>query len=296
MPSKHALSMLKLDEISLVDNPANPGARVAVWKRGDPMADKAIYGDMTDEEKRKMRDMMDKGMSEDDAMKSVMRMRKEAGESGETDHDQEDNMDVSELEKKLGELESQVAALSKANASLEKAATEAGYDVTKADDGSIKVEKKAEAEYIDIDGEKVLKSDVPAPLLKRIEKQAADLADLRKRQEMEDLRKRADEEIPNLKGTPDERGALLKAVDGIADEAVRKSVKEALKAADASVKAVFAEVGKSAADDESSATFKLNKMAEDYAKEHKTSFEVGFSEVTKSGEGRKLLVESESEN
>lgn len=284
--SRYSLSMLKLDEISLVDRPANPGAKVAVWKRGDPVTevDKAMNGEMTDAEKGKMKEYMDGGMSEKDAMARVMReMRKGAGASGETDHDQEDNMDVTELEKKLTDLEAQVTELTKER---DDAIAARDAEIAKRDDSD---------EYIEVGGEKVLKSAVPAPVLKQIESANERIAKMEREAEAVRLAKRADEEIPNLKGTAAERGALLKAVDGIEDEAVRKSIASALKAADAAVKSTFVEVGKSAADDEASATYRLNKMASDYAAEKGVTFEMAYSEVTKDGEGRKLFAASRNE-
>jgi hypothetical protein len=55
------------------------------------------------------------------------------------------------------------------------------------------------------------------------------------------------------------------------------------------------EIGVNPMQDEASATFRLNKMATDYAKENNVTFEIGFSEVTKSAEGREILAASRAE-
>jgi len=55
------------------------------------------------------------------------------------------------------------------------------------------------------------------------------------------------------------------------------------------------EIGANPLNDEASATFRLTKMANDYAKEHNVSYEVAESEVTKSGEGYKLMLERRAE-
>jgi hypothetical protein len=65
---------LELIELSLVDEPANPAARVVMFKR---------YDTMNDDDK--MKELIASGMSEDDARKEVARMKrnKGAGPSGD---------------------------------------------------------------------------------------------------------------------------------------------------------------------------------------------------------------------
>lgn len=55
--------------------------------------------------------------------------------------------------------------------------------------------------------------------------------------------KRAAVEIPNLRGTPEQKGALLKAVEGIADEATRKVAVECLKSASQAMASLFVRPG-----------------------------------------------------
>jgi hypothetical protein len=275
----HMLKNIKLDEISLVDVPANSEAKITLFKRGEPMKEE----DMSDAMKAKMKEYMDKGYSKEDAMKMCM---------GEKTMKGGQDMDPQELAEKLEALEGQVEDLTKraegAEAELDgfkKAADEAGFDV----DEEGKLTKRADPEYIEVDGERFEKAAVPATILKALEAKEAELAKAKAEQEEVALAKRGAEELPHLAGTDVAKGKLLAAVDG--DEDVLK----ALKAADAALKKQMEEIGANPLNDEASATFRLNKMAEDYAKQHNVPFETGYAKVTESGEGRELMHESRAE-
>ena len=56
---------LELIELSLVDEPANPAARVVLFKRYDAMPDAD-----------KIKELIESGMSEDDAREQVARMKR----------------------------------------------------------------------------------------------------------------------------------------------------------------------------------------------------------------------------
>lgn len=276
MPRK--LKNIKLTEISGVDIPADPNARITLFKRGEPMKDE----DMSEAQKAKMKEYMDKGYSEMEAKRMCMGEKTEKG-----GHD----MDPQELAEKLEALEGQVDDLTKRaeaaeaeKADLEKAADEAGFDIEEG-----KLTKRADPEYVEIEGEKFEKSAIPATILKALEAKETELAKAKEEQEEVALSKRGAEELPHLAGTDLAKGKLLAAVDG--DEDVLK----ALKAADAALKKQMEEIGANPLNDEASATFRLNKMANDYASENNVSFEVGFAEVTKAGEGRDLMAEARSE-
>ena len=277
MPRK--LKNIVLDEISGVDVPADPNAKITLFKRGEPMNE----DEMSDAMKAKMKEYMDKGYSKEDAMKMCMGEKTEKG-----GHD----MDPQELADKLEALEGQVDDLTKRAegaeaelAELKKAADEAGFDI----DEEGKLTKRADPEYVEIEGEKFEKSAIPATILKALEVKEAELAKAKAEQEEVSLAKRGAEELPHLGGSDLAKGKLIAAVEG--DEDVLK----ALKAADAALKKQMEEIGANPLNDEASATFRLNKMATDYAKEHNVPFEIGFAEVTKAGEGRELMAEARSE-
>lgn len=275
MPRK--LKNIKLTEISGVDIPADPNAKITLFKRGEPMKDE----DMSDAMKAKMKEYMDKGYSQEDAMKMCMGEKTEKG-----GHD----MDPQELADKLEALEGQVDDLTKRaeaaeaeKAALEKAADEAGFDIEEG-----KLAKRADPEYVEIEGEKFEKSAIPAIILKALEAKEVELAKAKAEQEEVTLSKRGAAELPNLRGSDLAKGKLLSMIDD--DEII-----SALKAADAAMKKQMEEIGANPLNDEASATFRLNKMANDYAGEHKVPFETAFAEVTKSGEGRDLMTEARSE-
>lgn len=74
------LKQLELDELSLVDRPANKQAMVSLYKRdnseGETMENEVEK--MSDDMKAKLKPYMDKGMSEDEAMKMYnMDMKKD---------------------------------------------------------------------------------------------------------------------------------------------------------------------------------------------------------------------------
>lgn len=276
----YMLKNIKLDEISLVDRGANQHAAITLFKRsGEPMKEE----DMSDAMKAKMMEYMDKGYSKEDAMKMCMGEKTEKG-----GHD----MDPQELAEKLEALEGQVADLTKRAESAEaeldgfkKAADEAGFDV----DEEGKLTKRADPEYIEVEGERFEKAAVPATILKALEAKEVELAKAKAEQEEVALAKRGAAELPHLAGTDLAKGKLLAAVGDNED------VLKALKAADAALKKQMEEIGANPLNDEASATFRLTKMANDYAKEHNVSYEVGFAEVTRSGEGASLMYESRAE-
>jgi len=197
------LSDIDLDEISLVDDGANQGARIVLFKRDQPSAsdtksEEAIKmaDKMTPEQEARMKAYMDKGYEEDKAKEMAM------------------SKAAPEIDGMIEEMDSLAKAnddLSEKVMNIEMALSKAG--ITMKDDGTI--EKAAEPEYIDIDGERVEKSAVPAPLLKRIEADRARIAELEKRDREAALAKRAEAELPNLAGTSVAKGALLAAIDGI---------------------------------------------------------------------------------
>ena len=272
---KYNLKGISLDELSIVDRGANQGAKIALYKRqGDGM------NDMTDAQEAKMKEYMGKGYSKEEAMKMCMNETKKGVD-----------MDPQELAEKLEALEGQVSDLTKRAedaetkaAELEKAADEAGFDVAEG-----KLAKRADPEYIEVGGEKIEKSAVPAAILKAMEAQAAEFAKMKAKEDDAELAKRGATELPHLAGTDIAKGKLLKALGDDAD------VLGALKAADAAIAKAMEEIGSNPLQDEASSTFRLNKMASDYAVEHTVPFETAFAEVTKNGEGLRLMNESRTE-
>jgi len=257
----HVLEELDLLEVSAVDTPANQHASVVLFKNlwHNPGVKPQNAGDIAE------------------------------GEGQVT---------VEELTKKLEALQAQVTDLTKkaddataareaaeaATAALTKSAEDAGLDI---EDG--KIVKRAEPEYVEIDGEKVEKSSVSASVLKLLEKQAADIAKMQAKAEEVELAKRGETELPNLAGTALAKGRLLAAVGG--DEAILK----ALKAADAAMAMQFTEKGHSHVEDEASAGYRLDQLAKAHAAAQNVTYHMAYDEVTKSGVGLELLTQMRNE-
>ena len=96
-------------------------------------------------------------------------------------------------------------------------------------------------------------------------------------------------EIPHLAGDAVTKGAVLKAIDAIADEAIRKSAHAMLKGANSVASKLTREFG-TVAPQETDAMTELNKMAEDFAAENKVTFAKAFADVTRSGRGAELFA------
>ena len=265
---------LELIELSLVDEPANPAARVVMFKRAAP-------DDM------KIQELIDGGMPEAEARDQVARMRRNKGAGPTGDLDKGDRS-MSDQEKRLEELEAANKRLEASRDALVKSLEGEGYVVQIADD-AVTVEKRKPEDYIDVAGEAVLKSALPASVLAMISKQAGELAEVTKKLEAEELVKRVSAEIPHLSGAPAMKGAVLKAVDAIADDEVRKAAHAMLKGANTLASKLTREFG-TVAPEETDAMSELNKMAEDYAVEKKVTFAKAFAEVTRIGRGAELFA------
>lgn len=265
---------LELIELSLVDEPANPAARVVMFKRAAP-------DDM------KIQELIDEGMPEAEARDQVARMRRNKGAGPTGDLDKGDRS-MSDQEKRLEELEAANKRLEASRDALVKSLEGEGYVVQIADD-AVTVEKRKPEDYIDVAGEPVLKSALPASVLAMISKQAGELAEVTKKLEAEELVKRVSAELPHLSGAPAMKGAVLKAIDAIADDEIRKAAHAMLKGANTLASKLTREFG-TVAPEETDAMSELNKMAEDYAVEKKVTFAKAFAEVTLTGRGAELFA------
>ena len=254
------LKQLELDELSLVDRPANAQAKVALFKRDTEESDMTNEVEkMSDDLKAKLKPYMDKGMNEEEAMKAYeMDMKKS----------DEEPVDLS-----LDVLEAEVETLKAQNEDLRKALIENGF-VIKAD----AIEKKEEVETIEVEGEMVVKSDIPAPVLKALEAAAVE-----KRQV--ELRKAAEAELPHF-----DVEVAMQLLDVIKED---EKVLEALKGADAAFAAAMDEVGEKAVDaDMLDPQSKLDKMVEAHVAEHGVNKYAAFDAISKTAEGKALIAKT----
>ncbi|QDB70585.1 hypothetical protein RSP_0003 [Pseudomonas phage RSP] len=114
----------------------------------------------------------------------------------------------------------------------------------------------------------------------------------RERSAMLTLEKRAGEELKHFPGEIKVKAALLKAVDGIADEETRSAVSGLLKANAEKLARAFQRVGSSGGDSAgSSASEKLDSLAKARAASDKVSYEEAYSRVLDTPEGQELYSE-----
>lgn len=259
MPS--LLKNLMLEELSLVDRPANAQAMVSLFKRDD---------------------------SHEEVMKEQETQETEATEKmadGCPDCTAEKMCAAHEMKKSDAEvaLEAEVEKLKADNERLRKGLIEEGY-VIKAD----VIEKKAPVEMMEIEGEMVAKADIPAPVLKALE--AAEVA--KKQHEIEkadiELTKRAGEALPHF--AVDVAKSLLKSFSE------EDAIMEALKAADAAFAAAMQEFGKSGVDGEfATAADKLDALVKSHMDTNhmkKSDYAKAYAAVAKTAEGKTLITKT----
>ena len=265
---------LELDELSLVDRPANQAATICLIKRDESMEDmEKGYDSYLDE--RKMY-YMDKGMGEDEAMKkakeeldkmSAKEKEELMARLGKADEAEETEVDQEALF--LAEVDALKAEVSR----LSKALEDNGFAVTEEE-----VTKAEEPEYLEVEGEKVAKSDIPAPVLKALEEAAIE-------KRMVELRKQADEILPNF---DNEIAASL-----LAHVAKDDAIVEALKAADAAMGASMSEIGEASVEaDMASSSDKLDALVKSYMDENnlaKKDHAKAYAAVAKTDEGKALI-------
>ena len=245
---------LELDELSLVDRPANQAATICLIKRDNTMnleERKAYY--------------MDKGMSEDEALKKAKEDMKMA---------EEPEVSKSEEEVDQGDLFlAEVDALKAEVSRLSKALEDNGFAVTEET-----VTKAVEPEYIEVEGEQIAKSDIPAPVLKALEEAAIE-------KRMVELRKQAEEILPNF---DNEIAASL-----LAHVAKDDAIVEALKSADAALGASMSEIGEASVEaDMLSSSDKLDALVKSYMDENnlaKKDHAKAYAAVAKTDEGKALI-------
>ena len=252
---------LELEEVSLVDMGDDPLAKVAIFKRSperEDMENEEIKLDETEKQKVEIEVGEEEDMPEDDSEDMMEGDKKPTRKSWKAEAQA-----FEEVNKMLLE---EIETLKAKVADMEAEAIE---------------KSKPKEEMIEVEGEMIAKSAVPAPILKKLE-------EMQKAAEAEAFRKRADEVLPNFKGTADERGKLLKSVGN--DE----ELLAILKAADAAFAGIYKEVGKTDAENDlKTPTEKLNDMVKAYQEENKEKdFHKAYAAVIKTAQGRALVLET----
>ena len=202
-----------------------------------------------------------------------MDMMKKSDESEEAEVEKTEEAVAEPTELDL--LKAEKASLSGENERLRKSLIENGF-VIKAE----AIEKKAEVEMLEVEGEMVAKSDIPAPVLKALEALAVEKADV-------ELTKRAGETLPHFD---------IKVAKALLKSDLGEEVMAALKAADKLFEGTMVEFGKSDADGEfASANDKINALVKNYMEEHdmkKSQYAIAYAAVAKTDEGKALIAKS----
>ena len=267
------LKNLHLEELSLVDRPANAQAMVSLFKR-DTSEEEITK--MTDEMEAKVKAYMEeKACGKEEAMKALGYDMEKAGEAEAAEMEKSAEEATAE-EIDLDTLKADVETLKAENERLRKGLIENGY-VIKTD----AIEKKAEVEMMEVSGEMVAKSDIPAPVLKALEEAAVEKADI-------ELTKRAGEALPHF-----DISVAKALVAKFSDEEI---IMEALRAADAAFDAAMQEFGKSDVDGEfATAADKLDALVKSYMDDNqlkKSDYAKAYAAVAKTDEGKTLVNKS----
>ena len=278
------LKNLHLEELSLVDRPANAQAMVSLFKRDN--SDEEITK-MNEEMEAKVKAYMDdKGCGRGEAMKALGYDMEKADEAVTEEVAEKAAPEVEAVEAPEVDVEALKAdfdRLSAENQHLRKGLIDNGY-IIRADS----IEKKAEEEMMDIDGEMVAKSDIPAPVLKALE--AAAVAKREHEIEKADLEltKKAEEVLPHF-----ETGAAKSLLKSFSED---DGIMETLKAADAAFAASMQEFGKSDVDGEfATSADKLDALVKSYMDENqlkKSEYAKAYAAVAKTDEGKALITKS----
>ena len=275
------LKNLHLEELSLVDRPANAQAMVSLFKRDNSEEE---ITKMNEEMEAKVKAYMDdKGCGRGEAMKALGYDMEKADEAVEEVAEKSDLEAVEAPEVDVEALKADFDRLSAENQHLRKGLIENGF-VIRADS----IEKKAEEEMMDIDGEMVAKSDIPAPVLKALE--AAAVAKREHEIEKADLEltKKAEEVLPHF-----EAGAAKSLLKSFSED---DGIMVMLKAADAAFAASMQEFGKSDVDGEfATSADKLDALVKSYMDENqlkKSEFAKAYAAVAKTDEGKTLITKS----
>jgi hypothetical protein len=252
---------LQLEELSLVDRPANAEAMVTLFKRDDVQQERVDK--MTDEQDTKVKAYMEKhSCGKDEAMKALGY-----------------NVEKAEEANPAEELTAEIETLKAENERLRKGLLDEGY-VIKAE----AIEKKAPQEFVEYEGEQINKADIPAPILKALESAEIEKADMV-------LTKKAEETLPHF--SVEVAKGLLSAVSKM-DEA--EMLIEALIAADKAFSDKMEEFGKADVDGEfSSASDKVERLVKSHMEEcglTKKDYAKAYAAVAKTKEGKSLIAKA----
>ncbi len=285
---------MHLEELSLVDIPANAQAMVSLFKRDNSVEENTKMKYKETDTKKMEYDLAYAQQMADAANAQVAEMMAvEQDKAAEVAEDKLrlDEMELARLETDRLNTEAREAdrkasetlmlegttgmdeAMKRENEFLRKGLIDNGYVITKDE-----IKKKSEVETIEVGGEMVAKSDIPAVVLKALEDAKFEKADA-------ELTKSATEILPHF-----DLDVAKSLINKFSDE---ENIIEALKAADAAFGSTMEEFGKSDSGEEfSSASDKLDSIVKSYMEENKlkkSDFAKAYAIVAKTDEGKDLI-------
>ena len=271
------LKNLHLEELSLVDRPANAQAMVSLFKRDN--SEEEITKMNEDMEAKVKAYMDDKGCGRGEAMKALGYDMEKADEVVTEEVAEKAAPEVEAVEAPEVDVEALKAdfdRLTAENQHLRKGLIENGF-VIRADS----IEKKAPVETMSFEGVDVNKSDIPAPVLKALEEAAFVKADA-------ELTKSAGAILPHFA-----EGAAKTLLKSFSED---EAIMEMLKAADAAFEASMQEFGKSDVDGEfATSADKLDTLVKSYMDDNqlkKSEFAKAYAAVAKTDAGKALINKS----
>lgn len=137
--------------------------------------------------------------------------------------------------------------------------------------------------FTSADGTEFRKNDDPrlVAMAKRDDEREKELIKLRSDRTNDEFVKRAETELGHLPGTPVEKAALLRSIDGIEDETVRKAAHAAVVAGDKAMVAAFESTGSSTVPVATSAEAELDAKAKELAKADNIDFYTAYDRVSR---------------
>ena len=226
--------------------------------------------------------------------------KNDAAKGGEAMTEKTENQPtVEELQTQLARTQAVVALTGEERAHFEALAEEAqtAFLAKSADDRKAEIGAVTKAAqdanpvvFTTADGTEFRKSDDPRAIAmaKRLDATEQENAALKARDEQTVLEKRAEAELPHLPGDVKTRAAMLKAIDGIEDEAQREAALGALKAQNEAMSKAFQTYGHGAQPEPGSPADQLDKLAKGYAEKNGGTFEAAYMKVADTPEGQAL--------
>lgn len=294
------LKNLVLNEISLVDRPANPGAKVSLFKR-----DNSEQVNLSDSEKsllEKFVSLFNKVNTANDQTEGVDKMADKENQNTDT----VTKADLEAVTKSLKEVQDELAfnkalnTLSNderdfAKGLVDKAKKEFVMEPDEAKrKKTMEDAKKADADKagdvlkgLDPEVRKFFEDQLTA-VNKRVDEAEKIAKDEREKRENMEFEKRAEHEFSNLSGDAVSKAKALKAISTIADKDAREYLESTLKTANTTVGKFFEELGGGHEPAAGSAADLLDKRAADLAKAKNITVAKAYDEYVSTHEGAEL--------